>query len=279
MNQIENKCLGRIACLAIGFSIVLGSQTMFAQSVSNAPRKSTKIKLLEVKIKETKDRLDQLADPIRDAKTRDGVLRNELGALEKLGNTMSVSAESYPEVLRTIHSQRVQLSIDLAGIGARYNAIEKAIDEITAEQTQRLLKPLRQLVDIHAAEVKHMKKLVGTGTISASKLRESEIALLGAKTKLAQVGSPIGGMLGHLNKQLLDTSLELAEKSARLEKASSLIKEVDVYRSHATAVEGKLQLIESNKIKRIGFENERQGLTELLILINNELQQTRDELP
>ena len=59
-------------------------------------------------------------------------------------------------------------------------------------------------------------------------MREAEVDLLEARLRLAEASKP-SGSLSYLNSQLLNTSLEKAEKTARLEKANSLFEDVEEY--------------------------------------------------
>ena len=227
--------------VVIGVSAFFGDQQSFGQSVGNAPRKTAEMIKLESSIKEMMGNQKQIEDDLEKTIDKRSRLATEAEGLKQLGSKMSVSAESYPEVLKTLHSQRVQLLIDLAGIDARYQAIENAIAQVTKRKSDAVLASLQQLVDVRSAELARLIVLKEKGSISSSEVRAAEIALLESKTRLAQVNSTKGGVLAHLNAQLLDTSLEKAEKAARLAKVGLLITEVDAYRVHASKLNENFQ--------------------------------------
>jgi chromosome segregation ATPase len=241
MKRIATQSIGPITCCVIGLIALSLSHPSFGQSVPTPPKKSAEMIKLENLIAEKMNFQLEIEQSISDVSKRIQLLSTELDSLRKQESQMSVSAESYSEVLKTLHSQRFQLLIDLAGIDARHEAIEKAIAELTRQQADSLVNPLQKLVEIRAKDIERLRMMMEQGAISTDNFRDAEIALLEAKTRLAQVNSTSGGALGQLNSQLLNTSLEKTEKAARLAKTSSLIEEVDEYRTHASKVSDKQQ--------------------------------------
>ena len=185
------------------------------------------------KVEDFKNEKDALIERLREESSKIKTYDIELEKLKKYGTTLAVSKDSYPEILKIIHSQRVQLSIDLAGLEARYDAIAIAIAEASKKQSEEVLKPYKRLVEVRYANLKQVKKLLETGSASSEKLRMAEVELLESRLRLAEASKP-SGSLSHLNSQLLDASLERAEKTARLEKANSLFKDVEEYRTFKT---------------------------------------------
>lgn len=246
MNQFTKQFGERILILAVGVFLFNCSQQSLGQSVSPPTgKKAEMIKSLESQIEKCIAQQQLVLGSIEASRQRRQLLQKEVDALTQLGNKMSVSPESYPEVLKTLHSQRIQLSIDLAGIDARYEAIKQAIAQVTKRQVESQAGLLQRLVEIRELELDRLKKLANAAAVSTGVLRDAEIALLDAKTRLAQVASPSGGILGHLNTQLLDTTLQRAETTARLDKAKSLTEDVDAFRTHHSKTENKLNEVMS----------------------------------
>lgn len=259
MKRISNQLFSAM----LGISIAIGGQQVLGQSVS-PPKKPTPVQLLNARIDDHLSEKIAIEESLKLSEERQLLLNKELTDLKQLETQMSVSAESYPEVLKTLHAQRVQLTIDLAGVEARSNAITRAIDEASEQQIQNLIQPLQRLVDIRSAELERLKKL--KDVTSTASLRASEIALLDAKTRLAQATSSSGGALGNLNAQLLETSLERAEKTARLAKANSLIQDVDEYRGYAMKLARKQGEIQVNQAQ---LHDLQQRQRQIMSMINS----------
>ncbi len=271
MRRFATQPVGRTLCFGIGIVILIVARPAHGQSGVTPPKKSPEVINLEKFIKQIEVNQKQIQELIVSNTGKSELLSTELDGLKKLESQMSVSEESYPEVLRTLHSQRVQLLIDLAGIEARSGAIQQAIAQITDDQLENLINPLNKLVEIREAELDRLKSMVEQGVVSTSALREAEIAILEAKTRLAQAQSTSGGALGQLNSQLLATSLEKTEKSARLSKTSSLIKEVDEYRIHASKVSEKRGELRSLGSEIVNLKNELSDLAQTLVFQKAEL--------
>lgn len=245
MIRFAHRRFSQVACLAIGVLVLGSCHPLQGQSVPTPPKKSPRVIELEKLIQQRLVAKKQIEDSIANQEHGSQVLQEELAELKKLESTMGVSEESYPEVLKTLHAQRVELLIDLAGIEARFKAIKDAIAVSTEVQSESAHSTLRKLVIIREQDLDRLKQQYQQGVIPSSEVSKAEIALLEAKTRLAQMAANSGGMLDQLNRQLLDTSLEKAEKTARLDKARQLIEEVDAYRVHASKVSGKQRKLNS----------------------------------
>lgn len=243
MNQISTLKTNRILCLALGLTLALVCQQSVGQSAPAPPKVPAAVAKYQAQLERHKSQSEDLIERLKAATVNEKSIAQELEELKNRGDTLSVSADSYPEILKTIHSQRVQLSIDLAGLDARYDAIAIAITEATKKQHEAVLKPYKRLVEVREAKLKRLTE--NAATTSKENRDAAEVELLEARLRLAEASKPAGS-LSHLNSQLLDTSLERAEKTARLEKAISLFKDVEEYRSFRAALEetqGKRQTI------------------------------------
>ena len=125
MNRFRNQWSGKIVYAAFAVLIAFGCQRLDAQSATTPPKPSPRVTMLEAQIAESLVKKDQVEKSLLSVREQNQLLETELVDLKKLEREMSVTAESYPEVLKTLHSQRIQMTIDLAGIEARYRAIEE----------------------------------------------------------------------------------------------------------------------------------------------------------
>ena len=278
MNHSTSQLARPLLYLVFGIFLLIGARQSLGQSVPNPPKKSPEMIKLEGFIKQRMNYQKEIEESIAETTDKTQLLNTELESLEKLEREMIVSAESYPEVLRTLHSQRVQLSIDLAGLEARHQAIKEAVATISATKMENLIGPLQKLVAIRASELDRLKAAHDKGIISLDDVRAAEIALLESKTRLAQKTSSSASASGQLNDQLLATSLEKAEKAARLAKTSSLIEDVDEYRTHALKVSEKQRELNNLGIGMRALQSELEEIMKMISIQKAELEElTPDE--
>ena len=235
MNEIPNQFsvsrIGRISCFALGLALAFACQKSAGQSAPASPKIPLKIARLQAELEELKQIKDDFPALIKAEEAKEKSYLEELQELAKRETKLRVSAESYPEILRTIHSQRVQLSIDLAGIDARYHALVKAIARATEDHRREVSnQPYQRLVEVREADLKRRQGLLQKGQMPMKEVQNAEVELLEARLRLAEASKP-SASVAYLNSQLLDTSLERAEKDARLVRATSILDDVEEYRT------------------------------------------------
>jgi hypothetical protein len=148
-----------------------------------------------------------------------------LDELEHLG----ISHASYSEVMRLLQSQRVQLTIDLAGLEARRDAIKetrgKPSDDFDPGRAE-ILGRLSKLVDLQRTRLNEAQALHQHASISAAELRDTEKQLLEAEIRLAEFSNPFQpAEQQKFHDHLMNVELERAEKMARLQKIEELLKQ------------------------------------------------------
>ena len=145
-----------------------------------------------------------------------------------LFRSISLSIESFPDVLKMLQSSRVELMIDLAGLEARQKELLKQRDDPPHPNPQPLLtKELsiaQELVKINQDELKLLEEKVRSGNSSTTQvltamkeLKLSELRLAVTESKLADVSKVHSAELSSL-------ILDRAEKSARLALVEKLLK-------------------------------------------------------
>ena len=158
-------------------------------------------------------------------------LRNSKDELLKTDDQLtaiSLSIESFPDVLKMLQSSRVELMIDLAGLEARQKELLKQRDDPPHPNPQPLLtKELsiaQELVKINQDELKLLEEKVRSGYSSTTQvltamkeLKLSELRLAVTESKLADVSKVHSAELSSL-------ILDRAEKSARLALVEKLLK-------------------------------------------------------
>jgi len=243
-NQYSFSTITRTSCFALGLTLALVCQQSAGQSAPAPPKVPARVAELQAYLEKFKSLREDLNERLDVEQANQKTIEQELEEIKKRKSKLRVSVDSYPEILKTIQSQRVQLSIDLAGLEARYDAIAKAVDGAERKRKEDFLKPYKQLVDLRQAKLNRL--IENKATTPKEKRDAAEVELLEAQLRLAEASKP-SGALSHLNSQLLDTSLEQAEKTARLDKANSLFKDVEEYQTFRA----DLKRAESKRLKVI----------------------------
>ena len=140
-------------------------------------------------------------------------------------NKSSVSDIAFEEVYRMLHLQNAELNIDLEGLGARLellksNAVSKK-ENGNANNTQREL--LRKYVENQAAQLQTVKRLSVKGARPAQDVKKAESLLMEAQLKLEQFEANSRKASPAMVDAIFETSLEIAEKKARLEAVRKML--------------------------------------------------------
>lgn len=189
------------------------------------------------KIARLEGQLDRLREvkSVLEATLEDGLakaadLERKLTELKWANIEQVVASESYPDVIKSLHSQRVQLMISVAGLEARRKAILAATEQVTNKTVdEELLKPLQESVKIRSEMYQTAMSQEANNEISKSIVLQAQLAMLNAQSRLAEVKSNARSSetLDRLTASLLDSSLELAEQKAMLAETESLVNRIE----------------------------------------------------
>ena len=203
-------------CLAIIISLSFSASAR-SQSFIQPPPPSPAALALQQEIATKEANAEVLKQQLDQIKTSMRAMVKNLESLDTWEKKVGVSIESFPEIIKNLQSQRIDLMIDLAGLTAKREAI-------------LILTAQKEVVDKSESSTDH-------------------------KTILAD--------------SLLETSLELAEKKARLALVKTLLADVLPARKElesATALKTKSQKALEQEIE---ISNKlRQAATEVNMLKN-----------
>jgi hypothetical protein len=133
---------------------------------------------------------------------------------------LHVSSASYPEIMRTLQTQRIQLTIDLAGIEAVEEALMKRTAVKQYRESDEVIQKLKENVALYQKYYDSIKALHERGTKSAQDMLSRELQLNAAKVKLAQAMAPREGTkVGELSS----VAIERIEKQAKLSMIEKLL--------------------------------------------------------
>ena len=154
---------------------------------------------------------------------------------QKLILRHSVSPESIVEMTRMLQTQRVQLEIDLAGLDARREFLQKANREMNNEHSNEVLAPLQEVLVLAKTRLGELKEGLETRRNGIEEVREAESRVLKAEIGLAQAKRS-NTQLSGLSAELLDASLERAEKMARREAVQKMLDSITDARTDVETV-------------------------------------------
>lgn len=152
-------------------------------------------------------------------------LQKDLDVARSAEDEAGVSSESFPEIMKNLQAKRIDLMIDIAGLEARRDAIVEAREKSQAEREDKLIEPLQDIIAIQQTELKQAVKNLNDNVDTKIRVSAARKALLESKIRLGEAMSS-GTNSTTLVNSLLNTSLELAEKKARLSKSETLLKGV-----------------------------------------------------
>ena len=162
------------------------------------------------------------------------------GSYQKIG-AVTRQADTSSEAVRAAMSKLDQecqtLAVDLVGIEARHEALQKTIADQSKRMEDRvqgdpICQELQKVVDARTENLEQTKKMVQAAVASSTDLSTAVVALAEVKAKFLErqevVAARSGGdLLAAWNRELLNLSIDKAEKSA---KAKFIDKQLDSYR-------------------------------------------------
>lgn len=228
-------------------AIGIVDHTATAQSVS--PPKKPTAQLLKSKEAE----LDLVKSQVLTQQQFTESLRQEISSLTQQRNDLlelqieaGVSPESFPEIMRKLQTQRVDLIIELAGLKARRTAMIE-FQQSTENPADKTIELLEQLLAQNLKKQARCEEMFSQGLIPEGEVMKAEGDVLNAEVELARAKQSTGN--SQLAAELLTLSLDTAEKQARLDQTLLMLKSITETRqsvAEGEAVKEKLRLLKPN---------------------------------
>jgi len=201
-------------CLALAAVSIFAPQNCLAQSAAPA----SQLRTAEAVFADAKQKMmleqQRLDETRHHFETAEEGLQKQFAKEADLG----VSLESFPDIIRILQTQRIELMIELAGLDAKRELLAKSIDGKDSNQEVELLQDTYVLF---AKRLASLKKLAAKGSASNTDVMSAQLSTNQAKLKLIKAKSATGD--SHETAVLLDLSLERAERKARLAKTEELL--------------------------------------------------------
>ena len=155
-------------------------------------------------------------------------LQNQRSELLKQQDKLGVSSASYDEIMRLLQTQKVQLTIDLAGIEARRDAMIEQRElgkKAESENNVPVAESLKELGKIQNERLRQIEAMHAKGVAPQSEVLDAKQQLLEVQIRLAGLSNPNGADRQPLDGEMINISLSRAETVARLHKVDQLLEE------------------------------------------------------
>ena len=218
----------KLSALIVTCCIILSSFSaqLCGQNVP-ANSKGVLVTALKTQLSEAVAKRERLVNKLEMTKDELRSLEEDRRKIQKKQDKMGISGDSFSEIMRALQSQRVQLSIDLAGLNARREAMVREFDKQRQQvelQNSGLIKKLTQLMDLQKQELAQLQSLQSQNSVSERQVNAARKRLLEAEIRLMQAKAPtLEPGAQDMSFQLRDISLDRAEKTARLQKIEQLL--------------------------------------------------------
>ena len=248
----------RYSCLWVAtlicVSLVMVDANAFGQSV--APQKTASGKMLKlksqyrealaekIKVQQEKSRVETTIQSVRQ-KLDDiaAVEKNILKSQEPLG----ISTESFPGIIGVLQTQKIQLTIDLAGLNAKRKTLLEIKEESAAQLNVDLIKEMEAIIEGQEVDLQRLKRLRESRSVSSAEVKKAELQVIASKHRLASMKASTGSN-PQLQNSMIEVSLDIAESEARLNKTIELLDKVTPQRNQVDRL-SKLRVEQENLTK------------------------------
>ena len=224
----------KTASLIIAIVFLIRDERLLAQAV--APNPSPKITALGRQLEELGFEFQTLDTERSSAAAGQAEAKMRADELDKMRSDLlrqqyelGVSKVSYDEIIRHLQTQRVQLSVDLAGIEARREILiaqQESGQKSAEEQKEPLAEMIKQLIEIQQERLSSVEALRAKGSVPTADVLNAKQQLLETQIRLAEKNHAANDNRGSsMDPELLNVSLVRAETAARLNKVNQLLGE------------------------------------------------------
>jgi chromosome segregation ATPase len=192
MKQISRRLI--LVCIAL--STLCGTSVLAQSAGGNTPQKAlspsvaASIAVIESAIADKEAELSLRQNELDQSRQMEKTSFEELGNRSNKLSSSSLSIESYPEIVKTLQTQRIELMIKEAGISGRLKNLTslylKDLDEKKKAATP-LAQKLEEILKLQKAELDLTDKLIAKGTRSQSERTRAQTAVLETEIRLEKI--------------------------------------------------------------------------------------------
>lgn len=202
--------------------------------------------------------------------------RKNYELLLKKQYSIGVSNESFVDIVKQLQVQRVEMIIDLAGLEAKRDLMIQLQKAAGGDDRQEILAQLKAALKLQESQAQRIEALRKSGVATETSLAEARKKVLELKIRIAEQTQP-RTVAGSAGTQLLNISLDRAEKTARLNKIETLLQEMN--KARTTLNEASLSERQIRNVERSldALAKEKEQLTQALALVKEALKKSEND--
>jgi chromosome segregation ATPase len=244
-------------------------------------------RMIETKRQSLSKVQERIASEQKKLETIEPAIGEKESNIQKLDQELfeaSLSPLSFPEVLATLQSMRVQLKVDLAGMRARLKVMRELNEKgnPSAAINEKRLEIAQRILAVAAQRTAQTKKLAEAGHTNELTFAESEIELHNAELRVVEAKAALEAARADSAVSNREIILEQAEKESRLEEVESMLKSAASARQSIREIELQQQAVQrlrderqesAKKLERL--ESQLEGEQRMLEQLNAALEENR----
>lgn len=271
---MSNKWL----CFGCGFIVLFSGMSQFAlgQEVGSLSSGHPKMLALKKQVALIENSINETDERLNNAKVMIQKFEAQMARLGEQLSEFNVSEVSYPEVLMQLQVQRINLSIEKAGLDAKSDKLTELVgkEQKPSENSERKRAKLQELLALEEQGLQRLNELHKTGVVPSTELLEARKRMIQVELQLLDLDSPQPAKSPEAvwaSDLLAKSALERVEVSAKLAAVEELLRPLQHVRS-------KLLEMQSLKNEAGAWEAEKSQLQTRQMEFQNRLLDLKSQL-
>ncbi len=250
-----------------------------AQSIRELGENHPLMKRLQADLAPFKMRMDVIQQQKAEIDSNIGKLEAEIEILGAELQSDHVSEVSYPEILMQLQVQRINLSIEKAGLDAKADKLADLVNRPNEEapnvQDQMKREKLMELLNLEKEALSRANELSKSGVIPMSEISEIRRRVIQAELQLLDLDSPRQPQTPETiwaAELLSKVALDQIEVAAKLSQIDELMGPMQQLRSKLSALQRRKKELEPWVVKKEALEAQQAQLQTVMLEIESNRQ-------
>ncbi len=263
--------------LVCGWSSGLGQVTLAQDELpaQPAPQRSISLQWIE------RYRLLQAenSEQLEEANRATELMQAQIQKMGEFLQAEGVSEAAYPEILTQLQVQRINLSIELAGLDAKSKHLQAMLSKPPGETQDATLVKRRQMLEellsLEQRELKGLQELEKAGAVSSRQVSELRKRVMGVEVQLLELESPSSNRTPETiwaGDVLAKVAMDRIEVAAKLAKIDELLVPQQRVRSMLSEIEQLRSKLSEMRVKQSYLQKRQFDLEDRSSQLQLELQ-------
>lgn len=264
--------------LVCGWSSGLGQVTLAQDELQTQPAPMRSISLSEL-IELWQQRRAQNSEQLEEANRATELLQIQIQKMSEILQEEGFSEAAYPEILTQLQVQRINLSIELAGLDAKSKHLQAMLGKPPGETQDATLVKRRQMLEeilgLEQKELKGLQDLAKAGVATFSQVSELRKRVLQVEVQLLELESPSSIRTPETiwaNDVLAKVAMDRIEVAAKLAKIDELLVPQQRVRSMLSEIEQLRSKLSEMRVKQSYLQSRQFDLEDRSSQLQLELQ-------